>query len=240
MIRSIYCLLLRLHPGAFRARFEDEMLREKPTLRLVADALLSLIVQWTLRPQFLEESRPAPATAGVPHFTLLENSRPHTSSLAQGGILSMILFTLVGLGISHGEMPEIQSGFTGIRNLGHPFIAGLQYAVAAPVRWSRARNLPPIPMPVSNQLLQSYAAVYETEGPDALRIVITLEGGELRLAVGGDASVKLIPSSETHFATASGPTRWIEFTRDGAGRVTSMTLFRDGKVLRARAVGTSL
>jgi hypothetical protein len=232
MIRSVYRALIQLHPRYFRDRFEEEMLREKPTLRLVGDAFFSLLRQWTVRPQFWEES-PTPATSGAPQFYMLRDSRPATGALVQGGILSVILFTLIGLGLSHGTMPEIQSGFSGLRNLGHPFIAGLAYAVSTPARWSKANSLPPIPMPVPDQVLQTYAGTFITEPPDSLRIFLRFEGGCLRIAVEGEPSFKLVPSSETRFVVASGPTRSVEFTRDGAGHILLVTIVRDGKVLHA-------
>jgi hypothetical protein len=233
MMQSIYRVLLRLHPRRFRERFEAEMLRETPTVHLIADALFSLARQWTLRPRFLEESA-APASVGGPQFFVFRETRPPTGALLEGGILSIVLFTLIGLGISHGEMPEIHSGFTGLRNLGHPLVAGLQYAVSAPARWSRARNLPQIPMPVSTYVLQTYVGVYVTS--EGLHVFITLERGGLRLDLEGEPAVNLIPASETRFAADAGTTQWIEFTRDGAGHIAQMTLFRNGKILRARAV----
>ena len=148
-MQSVYRALIRLHPRCFRERFEEEMLREKPTLRLVADALLSLVRQWTLRPRFWTETATTAAPAsGEPRFFVFEDSRPHTSALLQGGILSIVAFTLIGMGLSHGEMPEVQSEFAGLRNFGRPFVAGLQYAVSTPARWSKTTNLPPIPMPL--------------------------------------------------------------------------------------------
>jgi len=234
-MQSLYRTMLRLHPRRFRERFEAEMLREKPTMRLVADALFSLVRQWTLRPEFWEAS-PKPASDGAPQFFVFQDSRPPAPALLQGGILSIVAFTRLGLGLSHGTMPEIQSGFIGLRNFGTPFVAGLQYVVSAPARWSRTTNLPPIPMPVSNGVLQTYVGMYVTEPPNALHIFITFERGGLRLAVEGEPAYKLVPSSETRFVAAAGPTQWIEFTRDGAGRVILVTLFRDGKVLHGHTL----
>jgi len=56
-MRSLYRLLIRLHPPAFRRRFEDEMLlifdetvaSGQSTALLLGDALVSLFRRWVLR-----------------------------------------------------------------------------------------------------------------------------------------------------------------------------------------------
>jgi len=65
MLRPLYCCVLRLHPPGFRRRFAGEMLSifdhtpEKPAAaRLLADGLLSLLRQWTLRPESWHEIYP--------------------------------------------------------------------------------------------------------------------------------------------------------------------------------------
>ena len=63
MLRRIYRCVLRLHPPAFRGRFGDEILSifdeakgKLSGFRLLMDSILSLIRQWTLRPEFWRES----------------------------------------------------------------------------------------------------------------------------------------------------------------------------------------
>jgi D-alanyl-D-alanine carboxypeptidase len=72
MRRSLYRLLLNLHPPAFRERFAEEMLwifdeavATQGAPRLFADASVSLMRQWVVRP----ESWHAPLAAAIPSTT---------------------------------------------------------------------------------------------------------------------------------------------------------------------------
>ena len=58
MFRSLYRLLLYLHPPSFRQRFAEDMLwifdeaaETQGVLRLFADAFVSLLRQWVVRPE---------------------------------------------------------------------------------------------------------------------------------------------------------------------------------------------
>ena len=62
MLRFIYKGLLGMHPPAFRKRFAEEMesIFEQVTersarVKLLADGFLSLLRQWSLRPEFWHE-----------------------------------------------------------------------------------------------------------------------------------------------------------------------------------------
>ena len=62
--RSVYRCLIRLHPRRFREQFEEEMLsvfdeavRERRAVSLLADACVSLVRQWALRPRNWGEER---------------------------------------------------------------------------------------------------------------------------------------------------------------------------------------
>jgi len=112
MIRWFYAGLLRLHPARFRQRYGEEMLwifdqaaargRVAP---LFADALLSLLRQWALRPEFWHQ----PATAnrealdGVPVFYSGASDTPRPSALIHGGVLSLIVFSAVCYTLSHSN-----------------------------------------------------------------------------------------------------------------------------------------
>ena len=69
MIRRLYSWILFLHPGGFRAAFGAEMLwifeqardRRQQTA-LLADALVSLVRQWTVRGDFRDTTRVAPGS----------------------------------------------------------------------------------------------------------------------------------------------------------------------------------
>jgi hypothetical protein len=126
MLRRIYRCVLRLHPPGFRIRFGDEILsifdQAKGRLygfRLLMDSMLSLVRQWTLRPQFWSESAstPAPQAAfdGIPSFCTLSPFRPRPAAVVPGLILSMAVFSLTCVAIKyswirvlHIRIPEVQ------------------------------------------------------------------------------------------------------------------------------------
>ena len=126
MLRRIYRCVLRLHPPGFRKRFGDEMLsifdHSKGRLSaflLLMDSILSLIRQWTLRPEFWNESVSAPpqqaALDGIPSFCTLTPFRPRAAAVVPGLILSMAVFSLTCVAIKyswilvlHVRIPEVQ------------------------------------------------------------------------------------------------------------------------------------
>ena len=112
MLRRIYRGVLCLHPPGFRRRFGDEILsifdHTKGTLlasRLLMDSILSLIRQWTLRPEFWNESVSAPAQQAaldsVPSFCTLSPFRPRATAVVPGLILSMAVFSLTCVAIKY-------------------------------------------------------------------------------------------------------------------------------------------
>jgi hypothetical protein len=100
MLRLFYRALLRLHPPYFRRRFSGEMLsifdqqnQILPSLKLIADGLLSLLRQWILRPRFWQErgGEPAPDHG----FYLTRKFRPGAGSLLDGALISLAAFAAV-------------------------------------------------------------------------------------------------------------------------------------------------
>jgi hypothetical protein len=104
MLKHIYGRLIAFHPECFRSQFGDEMLSifdqaqtRSARLRLIADAVISLIRQWGFRPQFWQEpvvQKAVPAGA-APEFIVFENFRPRTGALIDGALLSAVVFTIV-------------------------------------------------------------------------------------------------------------------------------------------------
>ena len=126
MLRRIYRCVLRLHPPGFRRRFGDEILSifdhskgKLSAFRLLIDGLFSLVRQWTLRPEFWNESVSAPAQQaaldGVPSFCTLTPFRPRAAAVIPGLILTMAVFSLTCVAIKyswirvlHVHIPEVQ------------------------------------------------------------------------------------------------------------------------------------
>lgn len=108
MLRFLYNATLRAHPPYFRQRFSDEMQAifdhangDLAKARLLADAMLSLVRQWTLRPQFWEEPAPIAAEGGTALFSSLATSKPRTMALFYGAILSALVLNGVSLTIGY-------------------------------------------------------------------------------------------------------------------------------------------
>jgi hypothetical protein len=110
MLRPLYRCMLRLHPPGFRKRFADEMLSifdhtvgTPAPVKLLADGLLSLLRQWTLRPGLWHEISDAqqPAPDGIPCFLTLDPFRPRPSAVIQGLLLSTVVFCLTCFAIRY-------------------------------------------------------------------------------------------------------------------------------------------
>jgi hypothetical protein len=107
MLRILYRWVLRAHPPYFRERFGDEMQSifdraESPgaEVGLFVDAVLSLMRQWSLRPQFWEQPNLAAGADGVPLFYTFDSSKPRATALVYGALLSA--FVLNGVSWTMG------------------------------------------------------------------------------------------------------------------------------------------
>ena len=102
MLRVFYRWVLRAHPPYFRQRFGDEMqsifdCAQSPGEQVgrLVDAVLSLLRQWSLRPQFWERPNLAAVTDGTPLFHSLDSFKPRSTALVYGALLSA--FVLNGI-----------------------------------------------------------------------------------------------------------------------------------------------
>ncbi len=179
MLRSLYRCVLHLHPPGFRKRFADEMLSifdastGKPAAaRLLADGLMSLMRQWTLRPEFWHDLSPAlqPAPDGIPSFQTLDPFRPRTAAVIHGVVLSTAVFCITCFAIKyswihvlHVHIPEVQ--FDSPRPMRpNPTSAGVEKP-AVPLRTeNRAPIAPPPP-----RLLPADAATQSPTAPMAVQ-----------------------------------------------------------------------
>ena len=101
MRRILYIWLLCLHPAPFRHRFASEMLTifDDPASRensrgLFTDAIISLLRQWVLRPEF-RKARATTVVPAVPMFASFDNYRLRPVAALYGGALSVVLLCSV-------------------------------------------------------------------------------------------------------------------------------------------------
>jgi len=125
MLRPLYRSMLRLHPPAFRKRFEDEILSifdaaatSSDRIRLLIDAVFSLARQWMLRQEFwqgapVKSAHPAPD--GIPCFYSFDTFRPRTTAVIHGSVLTITLFLATCYAIRYSwihvlnvHIPEIE------------------------------------------------------------------------------------------------------------------------------------
>lgn len=98
MLRLLYSLILRMHPAYFRQRFAEEMLMmfDMQSGRLarsktLLDGAVSLIRQWTSRPEFWANPNDA---SGSP-FSATARFAPRPSALLDGALISVLTFATV-------------------------------------------------------------------------------------------------------------------------------------------------
>jgi hypothetical protein len=154
MLRFLYRAVLRAHPPYFRQRFSDEMqaifdeaLGPLAECGLLADALISLVRQWTFRPHFWEEPAPVAAEGGTALFSLLASSKPRTVALFCGAILSALVLNGVSLTIGYAWEHPI-------------FIAIRRPTIVPPAAWkARPVTKPGASVPVEPYLITDQGRV---------------------------------------------------------------------------------
>jgi D-alanyl-D-alanine carboxypeptidase len=130
MCRSLYRLLLNLHPPAFRERFAEEMMwifdevvETQGVSRLFADAVVSLIRQWAVRPESwhapLATAIPSASTSSTTFFRLgyFEVPRPslHFYRWMQGSVISLGMLCTVWLMAGRsGRVPNLLNDSTAL------------------------------------------------------------------------------------------------------------------------------
>lgn len=98
MLRLLYHLVLRAHPPSFRRRFAEEMQSifdeaggGVAEAGLLGDAVLSLLRQWSVRPQSWEESPLVAGGEGTTLFSVLDKNKPRTAAMVCGAFLSILV-----------------------------------------------------------------------------------------------------------------------------------------------------
>jgi hypothetical protein len=216
MLRFCYWCLLRFHPSRFRERFAEEMLsifdhiEGRPSRgKLAADAFISLLRQWTMRPENWEQkataSIPIGATA-TPAFFTLGDFKPCKSSLFYGAVLTLILYCGLFLILKHSRKHYV-------------------YLPSALSEWV-----------VSPDSLDSYTGVYSSNLPNKLTVLLTAKSGQLRIELPREWKSTLVPASGNRFVFSDDQENWIEFLKHGNGVIYGVRVDRDGSEFQAHRV----
>jgi hypothetical protein len=235
MLRLLYSCLLRLHPEGFRKRFAQEMLsifdhveKGPAAVKLVADALLSLVRQWTLRSEYWERaSERVPWSAdGAPVFYTLESFKPRRGALFAGGILTLTLFCAGYLDLKFDWSDSAFILFKGLEFTASP-------KVDAPSSLGRAVA----PAKIPEDALQIYPGAYVTDPPNEFTILIAAEDGELAIEIPREPKSRLVPAHGTRFVFSGphdGNGNWIEFVKHEDGAADELRIYRNGRHFTAR------
>ena len=140
MLRVFYRWVLRAHPPYFRQRFGEEMqsifdCAQSPGEEIghFVDVVLSLLRQWSLRPQFWERPNLAAVADGTPLFHSLDSFKPRATALVYGALLSAFVLNgicwTMGYAWNHPIFIEIRQpvinppAFWGVRSAPHPAVS---------------------------------------------------------------------------------------------------------------------
>jgi hypothetical protein len=207
MLRFCYWCLVRFHPSRFREHFAEEMLSIFDHIegrasrgKLAADAFISLLRQWIMRPENWEQkataSIPIGATA-TPTFFTLGDFKPRKISLFYGAVLTLILYCGLFLILKHSR----------------------KHYVYMPAVLSESV--------VSLDALDSYAGVYVSDLPDKLTVSLTVKSGELIVETPREWKSALVSVPGNRFVFSDGQDNWIEFSKHGNGVIYGIRVHRN-------------
>jgi hypothetical protein len=86
---------------------------------------------------------------------------------------------------------------------------------------------------ISERILQAYAGVYSTDSQPRLKISVSVEAGQLNLAIAGEPKITLLSISETRFISAGTWDSWIEFSKNDDGRGGELNIFQNDRHITA-------
>lgn len=260
MLRYLYRRVLDAHPRYFRQRFGEEMLAifdESEsgwgTTRLLADAVISLVRQWSVRPQFWEEPAGA-ADSGRGLFALLEDFRPRAVALAYGALVSAIVLNGVSLTMGYAW--------------NHPHYMEIrQPVIVPPASWRNASGARVAPEKATEPSLytdqgrvllifnapahassdksglttddelprgyQAYVGTYMSGPPTDRRIDVSVREGRLRLEIDGTVRSHLAPTSQDNVLKCISVACSVSFGTNDKGTVDHIEVRDSGREFRA-------
>jgi hypothetical protein len=254
MLRVLYRLVLRAHPPYFRQRFAEEMqciFDHAPSgvaaAGLLADAVLSLLRQWSLRPQFWEESPLVVAGPGTPLFSVLDSNKPRTVALIFGALLSVLVLNGVcwtmGYAWNHPIFIELRrpvlvppaSWETKSTSAIRPGVTGTGESAlyTDEGRVVLVFNMHGHPAINASAALPAYAGTYLSTAEGHERINVTLSGGRLQLEVVGVFSSPLVPDSASQRLSCAVRNCSVTFSAEPNGVADHVVIHYDGHEIEA-------
>lgn len=227
MLRPLFQLLVGLHPRAFRRRFAPEMMSifdhasgKRAALSLVADAFISLLRQWVLRPGFWREPSPAEqpqmALVGARSFYIIENYRPSGVALLHGATLSLAAFITITLAFIHTRGSQVQ-----------PWLPKIE---------AETSEIPPTAQKVfqSTPPLEFCQGRYVAGGLNPATVDVTIEENQLFLTYPGSTKTPLSPCSGSTFKNSGSSGCQISFSKFDRGKFQQLDIGQGGRHLTAR------
>jgi hypothetical protein len=222
MLRPLFQLLVGLHPRAFRRRFAPEMMSifdqasgKRTALSLVADAFISLLRQWVLRPGFWREPSPAEqpqmASAGARSFYIIENYRPSGVALLHGATLSLAAFITITLAFIHTRGSQVQPWLPKIEaeTSESPSSEQKVFQITPPLEFCQGR--------------------YVADGPNPATVDVTVEDSQLFLTYPGSTKTVLSPCSGSTFKNSGSPGCQISFSIFDRGKFQQLDFDEGGR-----------
>jgi hypothetical protein len=227
MLRLLFQLLVGLHPRAFQRRFAPEMMSifdhasgKRAALSLVADAFISLVRQWVLRPSFWREPSPAEqpqmASAGMRSFYIIENYRPSGVALLHGATLSLAAFITITLAFIHTRGSQVQPWLPKIE---------AEKSDSPPSEQKAFQTSPP---------LEFCQGRYVANGPNPITLDVTAEENRLFLTYPGSTKTALSPCSGSTFKSGDSTSCQISFSKFDQGKFQQLDIDQGGHHFTAR------
>jgi len=194
-------------------------------LGVLFDCVLSLLRQWTLRPNTgIDASVIASPTADhIPCFETIDPFRPRTSAIINGPVISVLLLAMTVIAIRYSWIHVLNLH---IREIGTNW--------DEPVRAQPATNRP------AWLQLDPYAGEYISKSPPA-RISIQIEGDPLEgqhlsfsLAATGHPSLSLQPLSPEKFVVVGAKNSYVVFKTDTQGTICCLSFVANGTAINAQ------
>jgi hypothetical protein len=227
---------------------------------LMLDCVFSLLRQWTLRPHLgidlAATPLQGPMSHDIPGFESLDMFQPRASAMIHGALLSLILLYTMIVAVPHSwihvlnlHIPEAGNPTQNLNRHAKKSSAHLQVditpteaddlqskAIASSSPRTAAALVPPRRVTI---LLDPYVGKYISRHPPA-KISIQIEGdyfGEhlsLSMAAAGHLSLAPSPMSQGIFVIVGVENSYVDFTANAQGRIDSLSLVLNGKVIAAQ------